>query len=407
MPKIYVMTRIIHTFIILMLAILPCNAQRIIRKSSRHFIEAQTLPEKVGPLLSDAWHQYYAPYNDLCPLDSTDTSRCMAGCVATSMAQVMHYWKWPFIGSGSHTYVDSLGCKKTLTCNFYEHVYDWDNMLDDYEGMDYTEQQGQAVAMLMRDCGISVNMKYGASSSGAKCVRQPEALANYFDYSRGIQMYFRDFYSLEEMTLMLKRELAAGRPVLVGGYSRTLSHAFLIDGYDENDNFHIMLGLPLNDGDCWTYLTHMTPDQPEWYNKNSPEGGLNMLQTFILGIVPNGHEGATDIERHNYAFQSIRAVKDSCDESCIYNRDDVRLTIHDLSNVGWNLHNDSVAIMLKKNDRIVAPLYTYDRAFLLEELDDTTYTDTISISVPEEIEDGAYSIVPMYRDNAEGRYRMA
>ena len=76
------------------------------------------------------------------------------------------------------------------------------------------------------------------------------------------------------------------------------------------------------------------------------------------------------------------------------------VTVHDLSNVGWNLLDDSVAIMLKKDDEVVCPLYVYDHEFQLEEVEDTTYTDTLQLSIPAEVKDGVYTMVPMYRDNA-------
>jgi len=366
-------------FLILALLILvtqTCDAQRLIRKSSKHYIAEQSLPDRVEPLLGDeAWHQYYAPYNDQCPLDSLG-NRTVAGCVALAMAQVMHYWQWP--------------------TNYW-----WKYMLQDYEGVDYSYLQGFSVSELLKDCGKSVDTKYGTASS-ARSVMQPIALTSKFGYTRSMQFLFRDFYSLQEITLMLKRELAAGRPVLVSGHKLGLGHAYVIDGYDENDFFHMRLGNPSNDGDCWTYLPNMTPDQPQWHDKNSPEGGMNVLQSFCIGIAPQGKEDADAVEQHNYAFQYIRSVTDSIHPQSVYDRDSVRLTVHDMSNVGWNTHVDSVVLMLQKDGKNVMPLYKYNRYFMLEEIDDTTYTDTMSISIPPSVGNGAYSIVPMYRDYAAG-----
>lgn len=373
------------------------EAQRIIRKSSRHFIEQQNLPERVEPLLSDTWGQE-APNNNFCPIDSTG-KRCVVGCVATAMSQVMRYWQWPATGRGSHTYTDSIGCKQTLTADFSAHTYDWGNILDSYEEGRYNQAQADAIALLSSDCGISVNMRYGANDSGARSVYQPIAMTNYFGYDRGAQLLFRDFYSLDEITLILKKELAAGRPILISGYNNNGGHAFVIDGYDENDWFHTCWGNAGGTDNTYTYLPYMVPDQPTWYSKDSPENGFNFLQIFTIGIMPENHPNATGIERHNFAFQYIAAVKDSTMEAAKYNRNDVQLTVHDMSNIGWNLSDDSVSIMLQRDGKIVCPLYTYSHKFLLEEVDDTTYTDTLSISIPKNIQDGTYTIVPMYRDN--------
>ena len=216
------------------------TAQKIIRRSSRFYAEEQALPQRVEPILKDSWYQD-APHYNMCPLDK-DGNRCLVGCVATAMTQVMHYWEWPAKGMGYHEYVDEKGCGQQLSANFGEHKYDWPNILDTYKEGQYTSAQADAIALLSSDCGIAVNMRYGAETSGARSVYQPIALANYFDYDRGIQMLFRDFYSLEEITLILKKELAAGRPVLAAGGNNVRSHAFVIDGYDENDWFHLHIG---------------------------------------------------------------------------------------------------------------------------------------------------------------------
>lgn len=385
------------TYILLLLLVAQTAfAQRLIRCSSRYYVEEQALPERVEPILQDGWYQD-APNNNMCPLDQKG-NRCLVGCVATAMTQVMHYWEWPRKGMGSHEYVDVKGCGQKLSSNFEEHIYDWPNILDSYKG-NYTSAQADAIALLSSDCGIAVNMTYGAESSGARSIYQPMALVNYFGYDRGIQMLFRDFYSLEEITLMLKKELAAGRPVLVSGYSNVGGHAFVIDGYDENDWFHLHLGNPDNDGDGWTYLPHMVADQPTWCDKDSPENGMNVLQMFTIGVMPSSHAQATGVECHNFAFQYISAVRDTEEASPVYPREAVAVTVHDLSNVGWNLLDDSVAIMLKHDDNVVCPLYVYQRDFQLEEVDDTTYTDTLHLAFPPEVDDGIYTLVPMYRDN--------
>lgn len=372
-------------------------AQKLIRRSSRHYVTDQSLPSRVEPLLTDVWDQY-APYNNLCPVDSTG-KRCVVGCVATAMSQVMHYWEWPMQGNGSHTYVDSIGTKLTLTADFAAHTYDWGQMLDRYVEGQYTQAQADAVALLSLDCGIAVNTRYGSKTSGAQSILQPMALVNYFGYDPGLQFYFRDFYSLAEITLMLKQELAAGRPVLISGYNTNGGHAYVLDGYDERDWFHICMGDSAGVDNNWTYLPNMVPNQPKWFDHDSPENGMNLLQMFTLGIMPTYHGGATGIERHNFAFRYISAVVDSLKPEPVYERGKVNLTIHDLSNIGWNLHTDSVSLMLKQGDDIVAPLYTYGHEFLLEEVDDTTYTDTLLLTIPAHVPDGAYTIVPMYRDN--------
>ena len=357
-------------------------------------IQTPVLPDSVGPLLPDQWDQE-GPLRSMTPM--LDGEHCVVGCVALAMAQVMHRWQYPEWGTGSFTYDDSLGCGQVLTADFYQHRYDWANMPDRYVEGEYTQEQADAGALLCSDCGISVAMRYGRSS-GAQPVQQAIALPAYFGYDEGVQIYFRDFYSEAEITQMLKQELAAGRPVLVSGYNYGGGHAFVIDGYNKDDWFHINVGNPDRefDGDGWTPLSCMSPHQPAWYDVDRPESGYNLLQIFVLGVVPRTHADARGQVSHVYAMHRMDAVKIRTGRG-----DSLQVCVRDLSNVGRSLHTDSVSIMLLKGSERLCPVYTYDREFLLEEVDDTTYTDTLSIPLPQGLAEGQYALLPMFRDGGQ------
>lgn len=358
------------------------------RKALLASANAQPLKAKVDPLLTDLWHQYYEPYNLLAPM-ADSTAHCVSGCVASAMAQVMHFWRHPEHGYGSYTYVDSLGCGQTLTVDFQNHYYDWDNMLNDYEGVKYSDAQAYSVAQLMYDCGVSVDMKYGKDASGASSVKQPRALSTHFGYDCSAQMHFRDFYTLDEWTTMFKTELSAGRPILVSGYNYRLGHAFVCDGYDERDFFHFSFGNPNGAGDGFFYLPYLTPDFRPSQNPDEPESGFNLLQSIVTHLVPNTSPEATGVENHLFALSGMELIgKDS-------------VVVNRLGNVGWNLHNDSVAVALTRDGQIAHLLHVYQRQFMLEEIEDTTYTDTLLFSLPKTVSDGTYKIVPMYKDNGE------
>jgi len=51
--------------------------------------------------ITDQWHQG-GPYNTNCPvLTPGSDERAVTGCVATAMSEIMYYWKWPALGTGS------------------------------------------------------------------------------------------------------------------------------------------------------------------------------------------------------------------------------------------------------------------------------------------------------------------
>lgn len=341
-------------------------------------------PSAVEPLLTDIWDQF-EPYNAFTPC--IGEKHCAVGCVALAMAQVLRYWKaQPH--ADEYTYTDSLGCKQTLTVHF-PSSYDYANMLDSYVEGHYTEAQLTAVARLLADCGIAVDMRYGISSSGANTIRQAQALREFFSFSPSLQHYYRDFYTTAEWNEMLRTELAEGRPILMAAQSPSLAHAFVCDGYDEQGLYHLNLGMG-GDADGYYYLPHLTPKQPEWYDLDSPEGGMNLLQYAILGAEPSF--STAEVPHYTFAFAGMEVVEGRASREGA-----LSLASQNLSNVGWNEHEGEVALLLKKGEEVMEVLARYNHGFLLEEVEDTSYTDTLTFSVPSHVSDGTYRVVPAFQ----------
>ena len=191
----------------------------------------------VRPLLGDiAWSQG-SPYNKMCP--TVGGQRCVVGCAATAMSQIMFYYKWPLRGHGYYAY-DWNG--KTLSCNFSESTYDWDNILPTYL-RSYTDEQANAVAKLCSDAGISLDMNYGVSGSGALVDRQYYAFPRNFAYSSNIKYYNKDNFTEAEWDSMLRAELDAARPIFYSGQdANSGGHAFVCDGYTKFGYFHFNWG---------------------------------------------------------------------------------------------------------------------------------------------------------------------
>ena len=204
-------------------------------------ITEQRATTVVAPLLTDSWGQS-CYYNDLCPEDPDGPcGHVVTGCVATSFAQILHYWGYPIVGTGSYTYTPSG--YPTQTANFGATTYQWANMPNSLSSSS-SSAQVNAVATLMWHCGVAVNMSYGPGASSASSAIIPYALLNYFGYSDDLSLVYREDYSDEEWLNMVKSSLDLGRPVHVRGSDENGAggHAFVCDGYDANNQLHFNWG---------------------------------------------------------------------------------------------------------------------------------------------------------------------
>lgn len=231
---------------------------------------------RIDPLLKTTWDQG-SPYNKYCPkLGNTAT---VTGCVATSMAQVMNYYKWPEAQVPAMSYYWENG-RQTLSGSAV--TIDWGNMLDSYSG-GYNTTQADAVARLMQVCGYSVEMKYNTSAnggSGAYSMNIRGALVDKFGYDVATTYLLRDYYSAEEWAQMIYDNLTDYGPVVYGGKGSAGGHSFVCDGYDGNGKFHFNWGWS-GTSDGYFVLSALNPSA---LGTGGGAGGFNSNQDAVLKI---------------------------------------------------------------------------------------------------------------------------
>ena len=241
----------------------------------------------VEPLCQTIWNQNY-PWNSQCP-PCVDTlgngGHVFAGCAATAMGQVMKFWDWPAVGNGSHSYnADGIG---PLTANFGETEYHFELIplaLDSTS----SEEEIYYVAQLLYHLGIALDMQYSAVGSGANALSVYTAFQSYFRYTRDFpQINAGDLipgygYTNEEWAQMLKDGgLDEHLPVFYTGSDDggAGGHAFVCDGYDENDYFHFNWGWSGRD-DAWCPIGAL----------HTTRYDFNQTNMFIGHIVPENNE---------------------------------------------------------------------------------------------------------------------
>lgn len=196
-------------------------------------------PASVPQLMLSEWDQS-TPYNN--EVVKRLGGSYPTGCVATALAQIMYYHKYPTKGTGRKTFsLEPYTGNGTLFVNFGSTTYDWDNMLPIYADNNYTQEQADAVAKLMLHCGVAVDMNYGVGGSGAYDNDVATAAKQYFRYST--KFYTRDIYPTTQWMNIIFDEISNGRPVLYGGATAQMAgHAFVFDGYDESGRVHVNWG---------------------------------------------------------------------------------------------------------------------------------------------------------------------
>ena len=252
----------------------PVGEQRTAPRRLPNYLITDTLPYKnVPPLVKTRWGQGY-PYNKYCPF--LDTEQCITGCLATSMAQVMNYHKYPDVGSGSMSYTSRTN-EIALEADFDDpECYDWDHMRLSYSGS-YTTAQADAVAKLMRLCGIGLGMDYGTNWSEADYSDIPYPLHTFFGYSRNVVYLQRSCFKSDEWIQVITNELLHGRPVIYNGNDEDDGgHSFVLDGVINKKRFHINWGW---EGNCDGYFA---------LDALSPYSGTKytLYQSAIINISP-------------------------------------------------------------------------------------------------------------------------
>jgi len=216
------------------------------RYASDNPMDRGTTAVLVAPMTA-LWDQDY-PYNYYCPTeDGGPGGRAYAGCVATAMSMIMHYWRWPWQGTGEKAYVPPKCDHGTIfppqTANFGDTYYDYNGMYGtpDINAGNYLYEP---IALLQYHAGIAVNMSYCKDGSGAQSTAVPNAIKNYFKYDQSAQYVPKGNSTTAQWATRIKEQLDAGQPVYTSGYppGGGAGHAFVCDGYDSNEMFHYNFG---------------------------------------------------------------------------------------------------------------------------------------------------------------------
>ena len=246
-------------------------------KSGKEIIRENGFKSYVAPLITTKWAQYGGGENAMLPYvndPDRESLQAKTGCGATALAQIMKYWNYPQRGRGynayhwSHPNTDELISRWV---DFSESVYDWGNMIDLYfNNENRTQKQIDAVAKLMYDIGIALEMQYKDWSTATQIEYIATALKKFYGYNPYLRVvrFVPGGYTMDEWLTMIYRELSEGRPILVGANNYSGDrHIFVADGYDEEGRVHFNLGHAKDSENKYYDLTSPGREGNDWlYN---------------------------------------------------------------------------------------------------------------------------------------------
>jgi uncharacterized repeat protein (TIGR02543 family) len=219
----------------------------------------------VPPLLNTHWNQCL-PYNAKCPTVTGAgygyAPYAPAGCVAITMAQIMKHYSHPT----QRTQPIIPSPMSGLPPIYGTTTYQWSSMQNTY-GVSYSgTTQEDAVATLIKEIGVAVNMNYTAGGSGAGSASSVSAFQTNFGYytdaaSRTDPIYRNDDNKWEQL---IYSKLVDKHPVFYGATNTTTSgggHAFVCDGYEcSTKKFHINWGWGNSEYDGYFVLSALNLD---------------------------------------------------------------------------------------------------------------------------------------------------
>lgn len=245
-------------------------------------LAAKKAAAQIDPLLTDVWGGVNCKDdegNTVYPSNYYTPSHCSPGCVAISLAQVLHYYEWPKRGVGNQVYGENYSGNYKRHQAFFDGVnYDWNNMLDEYMNKPSTDVQQKAVGELMYHTGVALQMNYEPSGSTSNIDKTPFVYKNFFRFTSHYEdVSWSDFWT------RLYDNIQHGRPVPVAvDASRTGDgHVFVANGYKEIDDkpyYYLNWGWYDDNGvNGWYNIQDWTSASP----------GYNTITGASFDVLPN------------------------------------------------------------------------------------------------------------------------
>jgi len=259
--------------------------------------------EIIGPLLEATTWAQSAPWNDDAPVDATTGERSSVGCVATALAQLINYWRYP----ESITFTresDYVTTTRRIPVSAVTASIPW----IEFPMQSYYNPSDEMMAKLSYAAGVSVQMNYASFGSGAYLIDMAYALAGgAIPVQRDVQPAVWGYETADIRTYVmqgwgspfmesqtnfyqdLQRDIEEGAPAVlnISTSSASARHTLICDGYDSaTGRYHLNLG--------WGGKSNGWYDLPE-----DIPAAYNVIEYGIFNIRPPEDRAASFVEGHD------------------------------------------------------------------------------------------------------------
>lgn len=201
-----------------------------------------------GGWLMENWTQN-APYNNMVPLDPTDSTRSVAGCPAVAMGMIVNYQKSinNTVFTDADDYYHNYGGRQywiddDYAANGFPSFPQLNTYLDTLV-MHYQAQQSLTnndKAALVFACGVACTQVYTSSVSGTFGVSQALDAYHRFNFNT-IEILYSGDTTIHTRLIQNMMDSMPAHLALVDS-AGTVGHNIVVDGYDSNGLFHLNFG---------------------------------------------------------------------------------------------------------------------------------------------------------------------
>ncbi len=214
---------------------------------------------RVDLMMTSTWQTYQWPMNAAFPGCQTGiygevNNHLGNSCGPTALAKMLHFNRHPVSGKGTYSMTDEYGIRHNF--NFGNTTFKWNLMKDEFPS-NASEVEYMPTAELVYNC---YGLMEDPDNTGRNIYDISYLLKKYMRYSSAAYVAYRFDYTDDEFTEVLKSELDAGRTILIESWTSNSTppgengnhagHYWNIDGYDEQDRFHMILNNDNYEGWC-------------------------------------------------------------------------------------------------------------------------------------------------------------